>query len=68
MVLLLIVYRVRHRDGDGKAFNGLDDEDDERANIMVYHTEGGGEEDQVNKKTFGYKLQMIQNQCKYFFV
>ena len=53
MVLLLIVYRVRHRDGDGKAFNGLDDEDDERANIMVYHTEGGGEEDQVYKKPSG---------------
>lgn len=46
-MLLLIVYRVRHRHSDGKDAHLLDDDDDERANIMVYHTEGGGEEDQV---------------------
>ena len=46
VVLLLIVYRVRHRGAGGKD-EPLIDADDETANIMVYHTEGGGEEDQV---------------------
>ena len=48
---------MRHRGHDGKDAHLLDDDDDERANIMVYHTEGGGEEDQVRKiKTFCLKL------------
>lgn len=32
----------------------IDDVDDERANIMAYHHEGGGEEDQVNIDFFSF--------------
>lgn len=45
-IVLLIVYK-RKRQGDGSKDGLLDDLDDERATVMVYSTEGGGEEDQV---------------------
>ena len=53
--VLLFVYKHRHHRADGKDAHLLDDDDDERANIMVYHTEGGGEEDQV-RITDGYQI------------
>ena len=34
----------------------IDDVDDERANIMAYHHEGGGEEDQVKINNFNFPL------------
>ncbi len=42
---MLIFVKVRSRPEKADAL--MDDVDDERANIMAYHHEGGGEEDQV---------------------
>jgi hypothetical protein len=44
---MLIFVKMRSRPEKADAL--MDDVDDERANIMAYHHEGGGEEDQVNK-------------------
>ena len=49
-IILLIVYKKK-RANDGSKEGLLDDLDDERATVMVYSTEGGGEEDQTNYNT-----------------
>ena len=55
--MLILFLAVRHkRIGDSAKGGLLDDIDDERATVMVYSTEGGGEEDQVSE---GYLVLMI---------
>jgi len=46
IVIMLIFVKVRSRPEKADAL--MDDVDDERANIMAYHHEGGGEEDQTD--------------------
>ena len=47
--MLIVILAVRQRRiGDSAKGGLLDDIDDERATVMVYSTEGGGEEDQVD--------------------
>ena len=47
MIIMLVWFKHRHSRNDGEK-GLLHDYDDERATVMVYSTEGGGEEDQVN--------------------
>ena len=54
---MLIVFK-RRRATDGSKEGLLDDLDDERATVMVYSTEGGGEEDQVSLEFKYFKLKI----------
>ena len=56
---MLIVFK-RRRAADGSKEGLLDDLDDERATVMVYSTEGGGEEDQVSLEFKYFKLKITQ--------